>query len=70
MVMAFLFPVLASILFSSAPLDTTQPKTASFLVISDIHLDPLKEQTAIPPAARNANSFSLAYPNPANVDTP
>jgi Glycosyl hydrolases family 43/Calcineurin-like phosphoesterase len=59
--MVFLFPVLASILISapaatkSAP-DTTQPKTSSFLLISDIHLDPLKKQTDILPAARNAGS--------------
>ena len=52
--MVFLFPVLASILIS-AP-DTAQPKTSSFLVISDIHLDPLKKQTDILPAARNAGS--------------
>ena len=58
--MVFLFPVLASILLSapatrSAP-DTAKPKTSSFLVISDIHLDPLSNQTTIRPAARNAGA--------------
>jgi hypothetical protein len=59
--MVFLFPVLASILLSasdttkSAP-DNSQPAKASFLVISDIHLDPLKTQTTINPATRNAGT--------------
>ncbi len=52
--MVFLFPVLASILIS-AP-DTAQPPKRSFLVISDIHLDPSKTQTTIIPAARNAGT--------------
>jgi hypothetical protein len=59
--MVFLFPVLASILFSApattmSASDTIQPAKASFLVISDIHLDPLKNQTDILPAARNTGA--------------
>src|SRR5271170_4932885 len=64
--MVFLFPVLASILLSApiatttAPLlnapDTAKPTKGSFLVISDIHLDPSKIQTDIIPAARNTGS--------------
>ena len=54
--MAFLFPVLTTILLSSASLDTTPPNTASFLVLSDIHLDPSNNQTTILPAARNTGT--------------